>query len=301
MNLEQKQFEEWKRRHGKLNEGFLDGEEEEASADVPSEETTEETSEESEGDVIGSDEGSSEESDVDISEEPSEEGDSEESDDDFSEDEGSEEGTESMDDFGGDDNKEDGTSEDSNDTSELKDVMTSLTTAVQALTDKIETMSADKGSEGGEEAPAEEAPIEDGDDAFSDEGGEETTEEAPAEDEGDNAEGGDTSIEGGEGESTEDGEGDSTEGGDENAESSEGGDNNEAPADETKSEAFNFYHRKGSYLDENSDYIIGKLYENRYDKLEEPIMVLVKAKIRQQVEAYKKELRMAAIDKRLSK
>ena len=25
MNLEQKKFEEWKRRHGKLDEGFLDG------------------------------------------------------------------------------------------------------------------------------------------------------------------------------------------------------------------------------------------------------------------------------------
>ena len=54
MNLEQKKFEEWKRRHGKLDEGFLDGNDDLETADVPSEDV-------------------SSEEEKDLSEEPSEE------------------------------------------------------------------------------------------------------------------------------------------------------------------------------------------------------------------------------------
>ena len=42
MNLEQKKFEEWKRRHGKLDEGFLDGNDDLETADVPSEDAASE-------------------------------------------------------------------------------------------------------------------------------------------------------------------------------------------------------------------------------------------------------------------
>ena len=61
MNLEQKKFEEWKRRHGKLDEGFLDGNDDLETADVPSEDVSSEeekdlSEEPSEDDVEGGDE-----------------------------------------------------------------------------------------------------------------------------------------------------------------------------------------------------------------------------------------------------
>ena len=152
--------------------------------------------------------------------------------------------------------------------------------------------------EGGEEAPAE-----GGEEANDDFGSEEGGEEAPAEE---TSEGGDEGGEG-EGESTEGGESDGSEGesseGDE-GESKEGGEDEsseEAPADETKSENFNFYHKKGQPLDEDSDYIIGKLYEDRFDKLEPFILSALKMKIRNHIEEYKKQVRIDAISKKLEK
>lgn len=291
MNLEQKKFEEWKRRHGKLDEGFLDGNDDLETADVPSEDAASEeekdlSEEPSEDDAEGGDE--QPETDSTEGEAPAEEG-------------GDNSG-ENLDDFGEGEGEaetqtDDGVEKEAEDTTELKDVLTTLTTAVQALTDKIDTMNAETGDEGGEEAPAE-----GGDDAAMDDfGSEEGGEEAPAEEapeggeeggEGESTEGGES--EGGEGESSEDGEGESTEGG-------EGESSEEAPADETKSENFNFYHKKGQPLDEDSDYIIGKLYEDRFDKLEPFILSALKMKIRNHIEEYKKQVRMDAISKKLEK
>ena len=293
MNLEQKKFEEWKRRHGKLDEGFLDGNDDLETADVPSEDV-------------------SVEEENDISEEPSEddvEGGDEQPETDSTEvdapaEEGGDNSGENMDDFGEGEGEsetqtDDGVEKEAEDTAELKDVLTTLTTAVQALTDKIDTMNAETGDEGGEEAP-----VEGGDDAAMDDfDSEESGEEAPAEEtseggdeggegEGESTEGGES--EGGEGESSEGGEGESTEGG-------EGESSEEAPADETKSENFNFYHKKGQPLDEDSDYIIGKLYEDRFDKLEPFILSALKMKIRNHIEEYKKQVRMDAITKKLEK
>lgn len=278
MNLEQKKFEEWKRRHGKLDEGFLDGNDDLETADVPSEDV-------------------SSEEEKDLSEEPSEddvEGGDEQPETDSTEvdapaEEGGDNSGENMDDFGEGEGEsetqtDDGVEKEAEDTTELKDVLTTLTTAVQALTDKIDTMNAETGDEGGEEAPAE-GGEEANDDFDSEEGGE----EAPAEEAPEGDEGGE-----GEGESTEGGEGESKEGGED--ESSE-----EAPADETKSENFNFYHKKGQPLDEDSDYIIGKLYEDRFDKLEPFIFSALKMKIRNHIEEYKKQVRMDAITKKLEK
>lgn len=294
MNLEQKKFEEWKKRHGKLDEGFLDGNDDLETADVPSEDVSSEeekdlSEEPSEDDVEGGDE---------QPETDSTEGDA-------PEEEGGDNSGENMDDFGEGEGEsetqtDDGVEKEAEDTTELKDVLTTLTTAVQALTDKIDTMNAETGDEGGEEAPAEggeEAPAED--DFGSEEGGE----EAPAEEtsegedeggegEGESTEGGES--EGGEGESSEGGEGESKEGG-------EGESSEEAPADETKSENFNFYHKKGQPLDEDSDYIIGKIYEDRFDKLEPFIFSALKMKIRNHIEEYKKQVRMDAISKKLEK
>lgn len=290
MNLEQKKFEEWKRRHGKLNEGFLDGNDDLETADVPSEDTTSEE-------------------EKDLSEEPTEgdetEGGDEQPETDSAEgdapaEEGGDNSGENLDDFGEGEGEaetqtDDGVEKEAEDTTELKDVLTTLTTAVQALTDKIDTMNAETGEEGGEEAPAEGGDDAAMDDFGSEEGGEEApAEEAPAEGEGNEGEG-ESTEEGGEGESSEGGEGESSEGG-------EGGENTEeAPADETKSENFNFYHKKGQPLDEDSDYIIGKLYEDRFDKLEPFIMSALKMKIRNHIEEYKKQVRMDAISKKLEK
>lgn len=290
MNLEQKKFEEWKRRHGKLNEGFLDGNDDLETADVPSEDTTSEE-------------------EKDLSEEPTEgdetEGGDEQPETDSAEgdapaEEGGDNSGENLDDFGevegeAETQTDDGVEKEAEDTTELKDVLTTLTTAVQALTDKIDTMNAETGDEGGEEAPVEGGDDAAMDDFGSEEGGEEApAEEAPAEGEGNEGEG-ESTEEGGEGESSEGGEGESSEGG-------EGGENTEeAPADETKSENFNFYHKKGQPLDEDSDYIIGKLYEDRFDKLEPFIMSALKMKIRNHIEEYKKQVRMDAISKKLEK
>lgn len=290
MNLEQKKFEEWKRRHGKLNEGFLDGNDDLETADIPSEDTTSEE-------------------EKDLSEEPTEgdetEGGDEQPETDSAEgdapaEEGGDNSGENLDDFGEGEGEaetqtDDGVEKEAEDTTELKDVLTTLTTAVQALTDKIDTMNAETGDEGGEEAPVEGGDDAAMDDFGSEEGGEEApAEEAPAEGEGNEGEG-ESTEEGGEGESSEGGEGESSEGG-------EGGENTEeAPADETKSENFNFYHKKGQPLDEDSDYIIGKLYEDRFDKLEPFIMSALKMKIRNHIEEYKKQVRMDAISKKLEK
>ncbi len=285
MNLEQKKFEEWKRRHGKLDEGFLDGNDDLETADVPSEDAaTEEekdlSEEPSEDDADGGDE--QPETDSTEGDAPAEEG-------------GDNSG-ENLDDFGEGEGEaetqtDDGVEKEAEDTTELKDVLTTLTTAVQALTDKIDTMNAETGDEGGEEAPAE-----GGDEtAMDDFGSEEGGEEAPAEE---TSEGGDEGGEG-EGESTEGGESEGGEG--ESSEGGEGESSEEAPADETKSENFNFYHKKGQPLDEDSDYIIGKLYEDRFDKLEPFIMSALKMKIRNHIEEYKKQVRMDAISKKLEK
>ena len=72
----------------------------------------------------------------------------------------------------------------------------------------------------------------------------------------------------------------------------------EAPADETKSEAYNHFCKKGNILSENSGYMISILNEGRFDKLEDSIMAVVKAKIRQRIEKEKTKLRTEAFNKK---
>ena len=152
------------------------------------------------------------------------------------------------------------------------------------------------------EETTEEAPAEGGEAAEStdDFGGEEGGDDFGSEEGADDFDGGDTGSEEG-GESSEGNEESSSEGeSSKGGESSEGGEESneeEAPADETKSEAFNKFSRKGQYLNEKSDYIIGKLWNSRYDLLEEGIMTAVRAKIRQKIEAAKKQIREAARNK----
>lgn len=277
MKNEQQIFEEWKRANKKgLNEGFLDGDEEKpvTSDDSTGEENLEELSNEDEKN-----------SELDISEEPEEGAEGEEGSDDESqsddetpaEGEG-EENTDNLEDFKGEGEEDDGAAKEAEAgvTTELKDLLSTLTTAIQTLSDKVENLgnNNDEGSEEGE-------------------GEGESEEGASTEDFGDAELGDEDNGAEGEGESEEgsEGEGESEEG-------SEGeGEEDTSEDDATKSEAYNYWHRKGRYLNAKSDYLIGKLNESRYDLLFEPIMTAINAKIRKRIEEAKKELREAALKK----
>lgn len=170
---------------------------------------------------------------------------------------------------------------------ELKDAIATLTTKLEAISDKIDNAGAGEG-EGAEGGADDLSGLENLD--LPAEGGE--GEGAPAE-------GGETGgeaapAEGGEGASTE-GEGASAEGGEaggeeeQNAGSDE--DFGEDEVDETKSEAYNFYAKKGSILNSNSGSLIGKVMNDKLYEFQEDFMNIAKAKIRQLVEAEKKRLK----------
>jgi len=168
---------------------------------------------------------------------------------------------------------------------ELKDAIATLTTKLEAISDKIDNAGAGEGegTEGGEgdlaglenlDLPAEGgegegAPAEGGEGAAPAEGGE----AAPAE--------------GGEGAPAEGEQGATEE--EQNAGSDE--DFGEDEVDETKSEAYNFYAKKGSILNSNSGSLIGKAMNDKLYEFQEDFMNIAKAKIRQLVEAEKKRLK----------
>lgn len=196
-----------------------------------------------------------------VEEKPTEEGESEKDISDETSEEPKDDGLD--DDFEGETEEETGTTSGDPEVAELKDAIATLTAQIQALTDQMMKANGEDTAEKTEEAPSEE-----------------TTEEVPEE----NTE--ETSTqEGGEGEK----EGETTE----SEETSE-----EIPADETKTEAYNYYCRKGKILSENSEYLISILNQGRYDKLEDSIMAVVKAKIRQRIEAAKTKLRTEAFNKK---
>jgi len=197
---------------------------------------------------------------------------------DVSEEGGDEEATEDDgldDDFEGETKEETGVEDgDDSQINELKDAIATLTAQIQTLTDQMKKETGDGGEEGegGEEAPAEETTEETAEPEEGEEGGEgeESSEE--------------TSEEGGE------------EGGEETSEES-----SEETTDETKSEAYNHFHKKGGILAENSGYLISYLNEGRFDKLEEKIMAVVHAKIRQKIDAAKTKLKTEAFNKKFGK
>lgn len=251
-NLDLK-FEQWKKR--KLDEGFLDGEEEKPVAAEDEAPDAEEPAAEAPAEEATAEEKAPE--DTDISEEGGEE---------TTEDDGLD------DDFEGETKEETGVEDgDEGQMNELKDAIATLTTQLQTLTDQLKKTNGE--DVGGEEAPAE------------GEGESETTEETAEPEEG--AE--ETTEEGGE-ETSE-------EGGEETSEET----SEEAPADETKSEAYNKYCKKGGILAENSGYLISYLNEGRYDKLEDKIMAVVNAKIRQRIDAAKTKLKTEAFNKKFGK
>lgn len=170
---------------------------------------------------------------------------------------------------------------------ELKDAIATLTTKLEAISDKIDNAGAGEG-EGTEGGADDLAGLENLD--LPVEGGE--GEGAPAE--GGAGEGASASAEGGEAAPAEGGEGTSTEGGETGGEEQNAGsdeDFGEDEVDETKSEAYNFYAKKGSILNSNSGSLIGKAMNDKLYEFQEDFMNIAKAKIRQLVEAEKKRLK----------
>lgn len=171
---------------------------------------------------------------------------------------------------------------------ELKDAIATLTTKLEAISDKIDNAGSGEG-EGAEGGTDDLAGLENLD--LPAEGGE--GEGAPAE--GGAGESAGAPAEGGEAAPTEGGEGAPAEGGEaggeeeQNAGSDE--DFGEDEVDETKSEAYNFYAKKGSILNSNSGSLIGKAMNDKLYEFQEDFMNIAKAKIRQLVEAEKKRLK----------
>ena len=171
---------------------------------------------------------------------------------------------------------------------ELKDAIATLTTKLEAISDKIDNAgtSESEGTEGGTDDLAGlenlDLPTESGE-------GEGTPAEGGA---GEGA--GDTGSEGGEAAQAEGGESTSAEGGETSEEEQNAGsdeDFGEDEVDETKSEAYNFYAKKGSILNSNSGSLIGKAMNDKLYEFQEDFMNIAKAKIRQLVEAEKKRLK----------
>ena len=171
---------------------------------------------------------------------------------------------------------------------ELKDAIATLTTKLEAISDKIDNAGSGEG-EGAEGGTDDLAGLENLD--LPAEGGE--GEGAPAE--GGAGEGASAPAEGEEAAPAEGGEGAPAEGGEASGEEEQNAgsdeDFGEDEVDETKSEAYNFYAKKGSILNSNSGSLIGKAMNDKLYEFQEDFMNIAKAKIRQFVEIEKKRLK----------
>jgi hypothetical protein len=241
-----------------LSEGFLDGEEELTKT---AEEVTPELPPEDDPDnVVSTDDN---DPDVDPAEEPS-------ADDAVPEDRGEEEtGIEET-------GVEGGEEETAKDT---LDAIQTLTTAVQELTQKIDDMNAAQQptEETIEAEPSLEEPPAD-DDGFAEEDDEETSSE-------------ETSEEGGSEEGSEEGGEESDTSEEDYSGSEDGSSEEEGTTSESLIKAFT---EPGMALNEDSPYMIGKIYQNRFDKLEPIIMGIVKTKLRNRIDGARTEFRTQA-------
>lgn len=171
---------------------------------------------------------------------------------------------------------------------ELKDAIATLTTKLEAISDKIDNAGSGEGevAEGGTDDLAGlenlDLPAEGG------EGEGAQAEGGAGEGAGAPAEGGEAApADNVEGAPAEDGEA----GGEEEQNAGSDEDFGEDEVDETKSEAYNFYAKKGSILNSNSGSLIGKAMNDKLYEFQEDFMNIAKAKIRQLVEAEKKRLK----------
>ena len=247
------------RKKTSLSEGFLDGEEEltqtaeEVAPELPQEDDPENAEPSEPMDDIEPDVDPAEEPDTDDTD-PAEEGEDET---------GVETGVE-------------GEEETAKDT---LDAIQTLTTAVQELSQKIDDMNTDKqepAEEPIEAEPALEEPAEDEDEEET--SSEETSEESESEESGSE----ESSEEGSEESGTED---EDFAGSDDSSEES-------SEEEETTSESLiKSFTEPGKALNEDSSYLIGKIYHNRFDKLEPIIMGIVKAKLRNRIDGARTEFR----------
>lgn len=168
---------------------------------------------------------------------------------------------------------------------ELKDAIANLTTKIDALNAKVDNSDEQASDNANAETPAEESDLGDLDNL-----------DLPE----DNAESGSSE----ETSSSESSEETPTESGEESAPaegSSEGSEEENAnegsdedfgdEADDTKTEAYNFYCKKGKLLNSNSGSIVGKAVNDKLYDLQEAFENIAKAKIRQLIEAEKVKLK----------
>ena len=250
------------RKKTSLSEGFLDGEEEltqtaeEVAPELPQEDDPENAEPSEPMDDIEPDVDPAEEPDTDDTD-PAEEGEDET---------GVETGVE-------------GEEETAKDT---LDAIQTLTTAVQELSQKIDDMntaSQEPAEEPIEAEPALEEPTED--ESEEETSSEETSEESESEESGSE----ESSEEGSEESGTED---EDFAGSDDSSEES-------SEEEETTSESLiKAFTKPGMALNEDSPYMIGKIYQNRFDKLEPIIMGIVKTKLRNRIDGARTEFRAQA-------
>lgn len=168
---------------------------------------------------------------------------------------------------------------------ELKDAIANLTTKIDALNAKVDNSDEQTSDNANAETPAEESDLGDLDNLNLPE---------------DNAESGSSE----ETSSSESSEETPTKSGEESAPaegSSEGSEEENAnegsdedfgdEADDTKTEAYNFYCKKGKLLNSNSGSIVGKAVNDKLYDLQEAFENIAKAKIRQLIEAEKVKLK----------
>lgn len=186
-----------------------------------------------------------------------------------------------------DDDLEDDEFDDSDDedddesTKVMNDTMQSLIVAVKELTDKIAQQNAktEESSPEPDETSVEETSEDDLDDLdLGDETSEESSEESSEDDdfEGDDSE-------------DETSEDDDFEGDEESS---------EEESDVKAESLIKKYSKSGGILHEKSNYLIGKMYSGRFDLLEEPILAIVKNKIRMRIEESKQEFRKKSLNKK---
>lgn len=168
---------------------------------------------------------------------------------------------------------------------ELKDAIANLTTKIDALNAKVDNSDEQTSDNANAETPAEESDLgdldnldlpEDNAESGSSEetSSSESSEETPTES-GEESAPAEGSSEGSEEENTN--EGSDEDFGDE--------------ADDTKTEAYNFYCKKGKLLNSNSGSIVGKAVNDKLYDLQEAFENIAKAKIRQLIEAEKVKLK----------
>lgn len=168
---------------------------------------------------------------------------------------------------------------------ELKDAIANLTTKIDALNAKVDNSDEQTSDNANAETPAEESDLGDLDNLNLPE---DNAESGSSEEASSSESSKETPTESGEESAPAEGSSEGSE--EENA--NEGSDEDFGDeADDTKTEAYNFYCKKGKLLNSNSGSIVGKAVNDKLYDLQEAFENIAKAKIRQLIEAEKVKLK----------